>query len=306
MTNGANKAPHQQIEGPQILDGRVAAEAQLKKIQSEVNALIARKQRVPGLMVIQVGENPASNAYIRQKQKSAETCGFFYVHKKLPRTASKSEILNEIAAAANNSQIDGMILQLPLDTSHAFAPVEVDEIVESIPPSKDADGLHSFNQGKLFTGDSLPDKWKYPIPATPLGVYRLLQHYSISPKGKDVAVVGRSRLVGLPISVIMIHEGATVTVCHSKTRDLKATLRNADIVIVAAGKKHLIGPEHLKGGAVVVDVGIHAKEDGKLTGDVSPDAYKKLAAYSPVPGGVGPMTVASLMENTLKLRQSAK
>jgi methylenetetrahydrofolate dehydrogenase (NADP+)/methenyltetrahydrofolate cyclohydrolase len=197
-----------------------------------------------------------------------------------------------------------MILQLPLDTERPLAPEVVSELLEKIPPEKDADGLHSYNQGKLFTGESTPDKWTHPIPATPLGVYRLLEYYKIDPSGMNVTVIGRSRLVGMPVAVIMAHKQGTVTVCNRQTKNLAEKTRAADLLIVAAGKRHLILPEHIKNDAILVDVGIHVLEDKKITGDIHPDCFAKAKAYSPVPGGVGPMTVASLMENTFRLRLS--
>lgn len=291
---------------PLILDGRKAAEHILLRLKTEVDVLRTQNQRPPGLAVLQIGDNPASEAYIRQKKKAAEGCGFYFVHHKLARSSPKHEISSQIKTASEDPLIDGILLQLPLDSSHSFSAQDISELLETIPASMDADGLHPYNLGKLFCGESTPGVWTHPIPATPLGIYRLMEHYNICPAGLDITVIGKSRLVGLPAAVIMTQQQATVTSCNRLTARLEEKTRTADIVIAAAGTQHLVTPAHLKEGAIVIDVGIHVDKNKKLSGDVSPDCYKKLKAYSPVPGGVGPMTVASLMENTLRLRLSKR
>jgi methylenetetrahydrofolate dehydrogenase (NADP+)/methenyltetrahydrofolate cyclohydrolase len=287
---------------PFLLDGRKASQDLIESLQKKVADLKNIHQRPPGLKVIQVGNDPASEAYIRQKQKAASLANFHFVHEHLSRDSSFEDILKVIQETSEDSDFDGMILQLPLDSSQKFSAEQVQTLVESIPPGKDADGLHSFNQGKLFTGESLPTHWTHPIPATPFGIFRLLDFYNISVSAKDLTVIGKSRLVGLPAAVIAAHLGATVTICNRLTQDLASKTKLAEILIVAAGKKHLVTAAHVRPGVTIIDVGIHRQEDGKLTGDTASDAFAKSGAYSPVPGGVGPMTVACLMENTYRLR----
>ena len=281
-----------------MMKGAEAAAAQLDRIKNSLaQAALPRK---PQLVVVQVGDHSASNAYIRQKSKAAETCGFLFQHLRFPESIAETDLQREVTALALDPKVDGIVVQLPFD-SDSLTNDSVQKILHTVPPEKDADGLHTVNQGAIFTGDSTPSDWRSPIPATPLGIYRLLEHYGISARGLDVVVIGKSRLVGFPTATLLSHAGATVTLCHSLTRDLIDKTQGAEIVVVAAGKRHLITPAHLKEGCVVVDVGIHVGENGKLTGDVHPDCAAKCRAISPVPGGVGPMTVASLMENTFRL-----
>jgi methylenetetrahydrofolate dehydrogenase (NADP+)/methenyltetrahydrofolate cyclohydrolase len=193
------------------------------------------------------------------------------------------------------------MLQLPLDTQSEISARDVQSLLEAISPHKDADGLHASNLGKLFVAESTHQHWHSPLPATALGIMRLLEHYKIDCKGRDVCVIGKSRLVGLPTATLLTHAGATVTVCHRGTRDLPAKIRQASLVIAAAGAKHLVKGDDVSAGSVLIDVGIHVDEDGKLSGDIHPNAQAKASAFSPVPGGVGPMTVACLIENTVRL-----
>lgn len=282
-----------------ILSGREAAPAQLQKVKDEL--FPQPGARPPCLVVMQVGNNPASASYIRQKKKMAEDFGILFVHQHLSATASEAEITAALEKACAQPTVDGLILQLPLDRAQATPADMVERLLEKIPPMKDADGLHSANLGKLFSGESGARKWTCPLPATALGVIRLLDHYGIKAEGKDVVIIGKSRLVGTPTAGLFLNEGATVQICHRRTQNLVEKTKHADIVVVAAGVKHLLKAEHLKKGAIVIDVGIHQKEDGKLTGDADPTCYSQTSAYSPVPGGVGPMTVAMLMENVLRL-----
>ncbi len=291
------------MTSPIIMSGREAGPAQLKKIQSQLYPIAPK--RPPCLVVIQVGNNPASASYIRQKKKTAEDFGLRFIHAHLSSDSTEAQIAVAIQMHAVDSGVDGIILQLPLDTTIPTEAEAVNRLLIKIPPEKDADGLHAENLGRLFSAESTAKNWQSPLPATALGVYRLLEHYKIPLVGKDIVVVGKSRLVGMPAAGILLHAGATVTICHSKTLRLEEKTRNADIVVAAAGRMHLIGPSHLREGAVVVDVGIHQKPDGKLTGDVDPAAFAKCSAYSPVPGGVGPMTVAMLIENTMRLHKNA-
>jgi len=293
------KPPNKTFDG-KILDGKVASSEIFKKLHNQAIQL----KRPPGLAVIQVGNNPASNTYIGHKQKACNACGFRFVQHRLSQEINLSELIGEIKKLSVDPSVDGIIVQLPLDSKKHNNPADVQKVLAAIPPQKDADGLSIFNQGMLFAGESTPHNPSAPIPATPLGVYRLLEHYKISVSTKNITVIGRSRLVGFPVAGLMSQAGATVSVCHRGTADITPFTQMADIVIAAAGSKHLIVPQHIKEGAVLIDVGIHIQENGKLTGDIHPDCYAKASAYSPVPGGVGPMTVASLMENTLHLAQS--
>lgn len=281
------------------LKGREAGLAEVKKICDEVAALKA--QRSPTLVVLQVGDHAPSNSYIRQKSKSAADFGIRFIHDRLDAKISLADLEATIQKHVDDDFVDGIILQLPLDSATLNEQRTIESLLNKIPPHKDADGLHTTNLGRLFAGESTARNWTSPLPATALGVFRLLDHYKIPIAGRNICVVGKSRLVGMPCAGLLLQEGATVEICHKKTVDLAAHTLLADIVVAAAGARHLIRPEHLKKRAVVIDVGIHAGADGKLTGDMHPDCIPALSAYSPVPGGVGPMTVAMLMENTLRL-----
>jgi len=290
------------LETPLRLDGREIAERLYAKIREEVARQPGR--RAPGLAVIQVGDNPASAAYIRQKERAATGCGFHFRHVHLPKGCTRAELEKAIDQTSADAAIDGLILQLPLDSDSLNE--HTSELLERIPPAKDADGLHTVNLGKLLAGESRADHWTAPLPATALGVMKILEYSQIPVSGRRAVVVGRSRLVGLPASTLLVHAGATVTVCHSKTKDLGHHTRDAEILVVAAGRKHLIQAEHVGKNCVIIDVGIHddgvtAKGTPKLTGDVDSSAQEKSKAFTPVPGGVGPMTVAGLLENTFQL-----
>lgn len=288
---------------PIVLSGREAGAALIQKIAQKTAEIVAQGFRPPTLVVVQVGGDAASSVYIKQKAKAANDCGFGFHHEVIASEASEREIAQKISRYSDDPCVDGIILQLPLDSKTVKDPRKVQALLSCIPADKDADGLDTLNQGRLFTGESPYEGISpYPIPATALGVVRLLQHFQIPVKGKRVVVVGRSRLVGAPVSALLIQMGGTVTTCHRHTTDLIRHTREAEILVACAGKKHLISPQHVQAGSVVIDVGIHSTENGKLTGDVDPACYPLLAAYSPVPGGIGPMTVAGLMENTLNLR----
>ncbi len=286
------------------LDGRQLASKLYEKIRGEVAAHGGRR---PGLTVVQVGENPASSSYIRQKQNAAESCGFRFEHVQLPRELSFEELKRVLTQRCADPAVDGLILQLPLDSTTITDPKATEELLALIPPAKDADGLHTENLGRLLAGESLPERWTSPLPATALGVMRILEEGGVELVGKRAVVVGKSRLVGLPTATLLAHAGATVTVCHSKTKDLARHTREAEVLVAAAGRRHLITPDHVAAGAVVVDVGIHelprksADAKRQLTGDVDPAAFAKASLYTPVPGGVGPMTVAGLLENVFRL-----
>jgi len=285
----------------QILSGKEAAPEVLGKLQQAVKE---KGTRPAGLAIVQVGNDPASASYIRQKKAMAEKNSIQFEHVHLDPSVSKDELFAKITELKNREDIDALLIQLPLDSKDLSKPEITKELLEHLGPEKDADGLHATNQGRLFTGESTPQNWSSPLPCTALGVIRLLNFYNIPLEGKHAVVIGRSRLVGQPVSTLLTQANATVTLCHSRTKNLADHCKSADLIVVAAGKKHILTADMISDGAVLVDVGIHADEiDGKrkLSGDIHPDCYEKAAAYSPVPGGVGPMTVATLIENTLRL-----
>jgi len=288
-----------------ILDGKKASFEILSRLRKTVDQLQAK--RAPKLCIVQVGSDPASAVYIQQKANRCREFGIVSDHISLPRSSTFASIRAELVRLRNDATVDGVLLQLPLDTETPIDLTDSQNLIECIGPEKDADGLTIFNQGRLFCGESspikkkLPMEWVAPIPATALGVYRLLEEYKIALLSKNVTVVGKSRSVGMPIATLLSHAGATVTICHSKTQNLGHHLGQADIIVACAGVPELIRPEQIRTGVVLVDVGIHRRADGKLGGDVHPDCLKLASAYSPVPGGVGPMTVGSLLENLLEL-----
>jgi methylenetetrahydrofolate dehydrogenase (NADP+)/methenyltetrahydrofolate cyclohydrolase len=286
---------------PKILDGRIASAKVRDAIRTKVDRCVAQGKRAPGLAVVQVGQDAASSTYISQKQKAAEACGFLFRHQKLPRNSSFSAIAKILQEESKDSAIDGVVLQLPLDLEHPISESDLEALLKIIGPQKDADGLDPLNQGLLISGARAGIHG--PVPATPLGVLQLLREYSIDVEGQHVVIVGRSRLVGTPLALLLLSHGATVTVCHKKTKSLRSHLQSADIVVAAAGVPNLIQPEDIRKGAVLVDVGIHRNSQGALCGDIDPQAQALSSAYSPVPGGVGPMTVAALMENVFELYQ---
>ncbi|HVJ66049.1 MAG TPA: bifunctional 5,10-methylenetetrahydrofolate dehydrogenase/5,10-methenyltetrahydrofolate cyclohydrolase [Bdellovibrionota bacterium] len=279
---------------PRILSGPLAAAA----LKESLAASIAGCKEAPSLCVMQVGANPASDSYIRQKQKNALEWGFRFEHKKLSSDISISEVAAQLAIVQKN--FDGVILQLPLDRSEATSADAVADLLAGIKPEADADGLHPMNLGRVASAESTADRWTSPIPATAMGVVRMLDHYGVPLKGENVTIIGKSRLVGMPLAMLLMHRGATVSVCHSQTKDLAHYTKNSSLVVSAAGYPGLLTAKHFNGTQTVIDVGTTVV-DKKLRGDLSPEAYTSVAAYSPVPGGVGPMTVAALMENTLRL-----
>lgn len=286
------------------LSGTEASQAWIELIAREVFEIQKKHPKAPppGLGILQVGENPASSTYIRQKLKVGKTCGFNVKHIQLSKQISESEILKAIENFSRDPFIHGFIVQLPLDHDPDLNPNFTAQALDLIPPNKDADGLSVLNQGRVFAGLSNLNEWSSPIPATPYGIMKLLQHYKIPLKAKDAVVIGKSRLVGLPAAVLLTHAGATVTLCHKNTQNLEEKISKAEILVVAAGSMHLVGPQSVSKSAVIIDVGIHTNPaTGRLTGDVHPDASLHCAAISPVPGGVGPMTVAALMDNTFRL-----
>ena len=265
-----------------------------QKIKDTVKKQIADsnqvQQKQPCLATILVGENPASQVYIRHKIKACEYCHVKSLHIDLPASSSEDDLLTKIQELNANENVNGILVQLPLPKHF-----NEEKILNAICPKKDVDGFHPVNFGNLVIGnDSLK-------PCTPHGVMQILEHYQIELSGKDVVVVGRSNIVGKPQAIMMLEKNATVTIVHSKTQNLKAKLKAADIVVVAIGKPKVFDKTNFKDGAVIVDVGINRLESGKLCGDVDYESASEVASYiTPVPGGVGPMTIAMLIQNTWK------
>lgn len=273
-----------------IIDGKATA----KKLRQQVAAQAALLPRKPGLAVILVGEDPASQIYVRNKEKDCALCGFESFETRLPAETTQEALLGKIAQLNADPAVDGILVQLPL-------PRHIDEhaVLSAIRPDKDADAFHPENVGLMVTGE--PPVW----PCTPLGVMELLREYGISAAGKHCVVVGRSNIVGKPMALLLLRDNGTVTICHSRTPDLEAEVRRADILVAAVGKPGLIPGEWIQEGAVVIDVAMNRGADGKLCGDVDFEGASARAAYiTPVPGGVGPMTRAVLMRNVLALAQA--
>jgi methylenetetrahydrofolate dehydrogenase (NADP+) / methenyltetrahydrofolate cyclohydrolase len=271
-----------------LIDGRAHARA----IREELRRAVAAHpdQRPPGITVIQVGDDPASTTYVGGKQRAAQEVGFKSAVEHL-QDISQQQLHDCIKALARNDAIDGILVQMPLPDG-----LNPDEALEQIPPHKDVDGLHPYNAGRLAQGNPTF------VPATPLGVLELLRREHIDVTGKRVVIVGRSRLVGRPLALLLLQNHATVTIAHSQTRDLPSVTYGADILIAATGKPRLITADHIKPDAVVIDIGItRDPQTGKLTGDVDRASVEPIAlALTPVPGGVGPMTVAMLLVNTYR------
>ena len=273
----------------QIMDGKAVAEALLTKVKSKVDMRINLGKRAPCLAVILVGADPASSIYVRNKRFACEKVGIKSIAYDLPITTSQGDLFNLINNLNTDSAIDGILVQSPLP-SH----INEDLLIEHISPLKDVDGFHPYNIGKLAI--------RQPVlrSCTPFGVIKLLQAYNIDLMGLDAVIVGVSNHVGRPMALELLLAGCTITSCHRHTKDLAGHIKNADLVVSAAGKRGLIKGDWIKPGAVVIDIGINRLDDGKITGDVEFDVAKECAAFiTPVPGGVGPMTVATLMENTL-------
>lgn len=272
------------------IDGKAFSQVILEKIREEHNQLKEKYGKQAGLAVVIVGNNPASQVYVRNKMKACENVGFYSENIELDENISEEKLLQEIDKLNKNDRINGILVQLPL-------PSHINElkIIDSISPEKDVDGFHVANIGKMVIGDETGF-----ISCTPYGIMQLLEEYKIEIAGKDTVIIGRSNIVGKPMALMLIQKGATVQVCNSRTKDLRKKLNDADIIIVAAGVPKLLKKEDVKEGAVVIDVGIN-RVDGKICGDVDYEEVAERASYiTPVPGGVGPMTIASLIKNTFK------
>ena len=272
------------------IDGKAFSQVILEKIREEHNQLKEKYGKQAGLAVVIVGNNPASQVYVRNKMKACENVGFYSENIELDENISEEELLQEINKLNKNDRINGILIQLPL-------PSHINElkIIDSISPEKDVDGFHVANIGKMVIGDETGF-----LSCTPYGIMQLLEEYKIEIAGKNAVIIGRSNIVGKPMALMLIQKGATVQVCNSRTKDLRKKLNDADIIIVAAGVPKLLKKEDVKEGAVVIDVGIN-RVDGKICGDVDYEEVAERASYiTPVPGGVGPMTIASLIKNTFK------
>ena len=272
-----------------ILDGKKLSEKIKSEVKKEVEVLKS-KNLTPGLAVILVGNDPASQTYVRMKKEACQKVGIYSVVHEFPENISEKELFSTIDMINENPNIHGLLIQLPLP-SH----IDTTKVLERVSPAKDVDGFHPYNMGRLVEGlDTF-------APCTPLGVMELLEEYKIDVYSKDVCVVGASNIVGKPMWALLVNKMASVDICHIATKDLKEHTKKADIVIVGVGKVNLITSDMIKEGAVVVDIGINKLPNGKLVGDVDFENVSKKASFiTPVPGGVGPMTIAMLLKNTVK------
>jgi methylenetetrahydrofolate dehydrogenase (NADP+)/methenyltetrahydrofolate cyclohydrolase len=273
-----------------IIDGTAHARAIREELKLALERTPAEERR-PGITVVQVGDDPASSVYVRGKHRAAEEAGYRSAIEHLAAESRQRELHACLERLAGDPEVDGILLQMPLPDE-----LDPDAALEMIPPHKDVDGLHPYNAGRLAQGSPTF------VPATPLGVLELLRREGVDPTGRHAVIVGRSRLVGRPLALLLLQNHATVTICHSKTVDLAAITKTADILVAATGQPGLIRGEQVKGGATVIDVGITRDEQTrKLTGDIDRQSVEAVAGLlSPVPGGVGPMTIAMLLVNTLR------
>ena len=273
----------------QIIDGKAVAAAVRDEVRAEAAEFRARHGRAPGLAVVLVGDDPASATYVRNKRKACADCGLESIGHELSATTAQADLLALVRSLNARRDVDGILVQLPLPKG-----LDAGEVIDAIDPDKDVDGLHPISQGRLVSG--MPGLRS----CTPLGVMRLLDAGGVELKGARAVVVGRSNLVGKPVAFLLLERHATLTICHSRTRDLAAEVRNADVLIAAMGQPLFIKGDWIKPGAVVIDVGTNRNAEGKLVGDVDFAAASERAAYiTPVPGGVGPMTIAMLLKNTV-------
>ncbi|HVZ79664.1 MAG TPA: bifunctional methylenetetrahydrofolate dehydrogenase/methenyltetrahydrofolate cyclohydrolase FolD [bacterium] len=272
---------------PLLLDGNAASKAVQEQVARRLAALPAGAGK-PGLAVVLVGDDPASQVYVGRKKKACENLGFYSEEHRLPKETTQDQLLDLVRTLNQKAQVHGILVQLPLP-GHLSA----QRVIETIDPAKDVDGMHPMSLGRLVAG--LPGLRS----CTPAGVMAMLEHYKIPVSGKRAVVIGRSIMVGKPMAQLLVEANATVTVCHSKTRDIASVVREAELVVAAIGKPRYVTADMVRDGAVVVDVGINRLPDGKLCGDVDFEAVSPTAsAITPVPGGVGPMTIALLMRNT--------
>ena len=278
----------------QIIDGKALAQHTRATVAQRATALKARGI-TPGLAVILVGEDPASAVYVRNKVKACQECGMHSVLEKYEASMTEADLLARVAALNADPAIHGILVQLPLP-----AHINAQKVIEAISPAKDVDGFHIASAGALMTG--LPGFW----PCTPYGCMKMLESINYNVRGKHAVVIGRSNIVGKPMALMLLQKDATVTVCHSRTADLKAITLQADVIVAAVGKRNVLTADMVKPGAVVLDVGMNRNDEGKLCGDVDFDGVKTVASHiTPVPGGVGPMTITMLLVNTLEAAERA-
>ena len=270
------------------MDGKALSAKIRNQILAETEELKA-SGIVPGLAVILVGDDQASQIYVRNKEKACTECGFYSEKHILPATATQNELLELIDTLNKNPKISGILCQLPLPEQ-----ISEDAVIAAIDPKKDVDAFNTSNVGKIMTGD-----YDF-LPCTPAGVMELLKEYNINAEGKQCVVVGRSNIVGKPMAMLLLHKNGTVTICHSRTNNLSEICKSADILVAAVGKANFITADMVKEGAVVIDVGMNRNEEGKVCGDVSNDVMEKASYMTPVPGGVGPMTITMHMKHTIK------
>ena len=273
----------------QLIDGNALSRHLRADVSARVTALKSRGI-TPGLAVILVGDNPASQVYVRNKVKACEDTGMHSVLERWPATMSEAELLARVDALNRDSSIHGILVQLPLP-GH----IDAQKVIEAISPAKDVDGFHIASAGALMTG--MPGFW----PCTPYGCMKMLESIGYELKGRHAVVIGRSNIVGKPMALVLLQQNATVTICHSGTQNLKAMTLQADVIVAAVGKRNVLTADMVKPGAVVLDVGMNRNDEGKLCGDVDFEGVKEVASWiTPVPGGVGPMTITMLMVNTLE------
>lgn len=278
-----------------IIDGKIISASARASIAERTAAFEAKTGVKPGLAVVIVGSDPASQVYVRNKKKGCEEVGFYSEVHEMPEETTMDELLAKIENLKNNPAIHGILVQLPL-------PKHLDEkaVIDAIPPEKDVDAFHPVNTGKIMIGD-----YSF-LPCTPAGVMKMLEYEQISVEGKECVVIGRSNIVGKPMAMLLLHANGTVTVCHSRTKNLAEVTRRADILVVAIGKANFVTADMVKEGAVVIDVGMNRNAEGKLCGDVDfANVKEKASAITPVPGGVGVMTITMLLENTLTAAELA-
>ena len=272
-----------------LIDGKKVSVEIRNRLAEETQDLKKKTGKAPGLATVLVGDDPASAVYVRNKNKTCLELGYQSFEKKLPSDIPETQLLQLIEELNSNEEVLGILVQLPLPDQ-----IDSEKILQAIDPNKDVDGFHPINVGRLVVGNALL------TPCTPTGIIELLDHYGIEISGKHAVIMGRSNIVGKPVSMLLLQRNATITICHSRTKNLEEVTRCADILVAAVGRANFVTAEMVREGAVVIDVGIN-RVDGKLTGDVDFATVSKKASHiTPVPGGVGPMTIALLMGNTLK------
>ena len=274
----------------QIIDGKKVSANVKESVRLECERLVKEHGVTPGLAVVIVGDDPASRVYVNNKKKACELVGFKSEEYALPAETTQEELLSLVDTLNNKDDINGILVQLPL-------PKHLDDkaVIERISPKKDVDAFHAVNVGKIMLGE-----YDF-LPGTPAGVMEMLHQYEIAVEGRECVVIGRSNIVGKPMGMLLLHENGTVTICHSRTKNLKEVCQRADILVAAVGRAKFVTADMVKDGAVVIDVGMNRDENGKLCGDVDFENVKDKCSYiTPVPGGVGPMTIATLMKNTIK------